>query len=97
MTELNTILSVLLYLFGIILLIVLIILGIRSLAILEKADRVLDNIEKKVNSLDNLFLIMDRTSRSLTTITDKVSLSVINLISRIFSKRKKNKEENNNE
>ena len=97
MEEMFTILSVLLYMFGIILLVVLIILGIRMLRVLDRVDRVLDNIEKKVGSLDNLFMVIDRTSTSLAAITDKVSSSVINLFSRIFSRKKKYKEDNNYE
>ena len=46
MVEIGVILNVLLYTFGIILLIVLIILGIRMFNFLEKADRVLEKIEE---------------------------------------------------
>lgn len=97
MDEIFLILSVLLYVFGIILLMVLIILGIRMFNILEKADRVLDNIDKKVNSLDSLFDVIDRATVGINSITEKVSISMFNMISRIFSRKKKNKEENYNE
>ena len=45
MEILNAILPVLLYVFGIILLIVLIILGIRMIQVLDKVDRIVDNVE----------------------------------------------------
>ena len=93
MEFLNVILPVLLYTFGIILLIVLIILGIRMFNFLEKADRVLEKIDRRVDSLDNFFMVMDKTTSSITTITDKISFSVISLISRLFSKKKRNKED----
>ncbi|MCI8547724.1 MAG: hypothetical protein HFJ38_02415 [Bacilli bacterium] len=93
MVEIGVILNVLLYTFGIILLIVLIILGIRMFNFLEKADRVLEKIDRRVDSLDNFFMVMDKTTSSITTITDKISFSVISLISRLFSKKKRNKED----
>lgn len=93
MTEMGVILNVLLYMFGIILLIVLIILGIRMFNFLEKAERVLEKIDRRVDSLDNFFMVIDKTTSSITTITDKISFSVLNLISRVFSKNKKNKED----
>ena len=61
MVEIGVILNVLLYTFGIILLIVLIILGIRMFNFLEKADRVLEKIDRRVDSLDNFFMVMDKT------------------------------------
>ena len=60
---------------------------------LEKADRVLEKIDRRVDSLDNFFMVMDKTTSSITTITDKISFSVISLISRLFSKKKRNKED----
>ena len=93
MVEIGVILNVLLYTFGIILLIVLIILGIRMFNFLEKADRVLEKIDRRVDSLDNFFMVMDKTTSSITTITDKISFSVISLIYRLFIKKKRNKED----
>ena len=46
-----------------------------------------------MDSLDNFFMVMDKTTSSITTITDKISFSVISLISRLFSKKKRNKED----
>ena len=55
MTGLTTVLSIILYIFGIILLGVLIVLGIRLIQMLERADKILDNVEEKVNSLISRF------------------------------------------
>ena len=82
MEFLNVILPVLLYIFGIILLIVLIILGIRM-------------IEHKVNSLDGFFTILDRATDGFALITEHVAQVVTSTISRVF--KKKNKEEINDE
>lgn len=89
MDFLNVVLPVLLYIFGIILLIVLIILGIRSIQILEKIDRLVDDMENKVRSLDSLFTIIDRTTDGFALITDRFVSVVTSAISRVFKKEKK--------
>ncbi len=85
-------LPVLLYTFGIILLIVLIILGIRLIQILDRCDKVIDNVEEKVNSLNGVFSVINKTSYGLSMISDKVISGVVGMVSRIFNK-KKDKEE----
>ena len=85
-------LPVVLYTFGIILLIVLIILGIRLIQILDRCDKVIDNVEEKVNSLNGIFSVINKTSYGLSMISDKVISGVVGMVSRIFNK-KKDKEE----
>lgn len=93
MGDINLILSVLLYLFGIILLIVLIILGIRLIKLLDRADKLLDNIEAKVNSVNGLFMVASKFSEGLSTITDSLVFSITSSISKIFGRKNKNKED----
>lgn len=93
MVDLNLILSVLLYTFGIILLIVLIILGIKVIHIMDKADRILDDMEGKIHSLDYFFSSIDKIGHGISTITENVVFSVTDALARIFSKRKKKKED----
>lgn len=88
MESLNLFLPVLLYTFGIILLIVLIILGIRLIIILDKFDRVVDNIEGKVNSLNGFFSIIDKATDSIALISDSVVNTVASLVFKIFKKKK---------
>lgn len=92
---LNVVLPVLLYTFGIILLIVLIVLGMRLLRILEKMEVVVDDVSRKVSTLDGLFYAIEKTTDGINSITDKVSYTFINLFSKIF--RKKNKDKNKEE
>lgn len=89
MDFLNVILPVLLYIFGIILLIVLIILGIRAIQMLDKMDHLIDDMESKVNSLNSLFTMIDRTTDGFALITDRVIAVITSVISRIFKKEKK--------
>jgi len=93
MVELNLILSVLLYIFGIILLIVLTILGIRLIRVVDKMEKILDNVEAKVNSFNSFFLIADRFGESLSNIMETVVYSVSNSISKIFGKKSKKRKD----
>ena len=68
------------------LLVVLIILGVRLIQILDRAEKVIDNVEEKVNSLNGLFYVIDKTTSSIDLISTKVVSSIVNLISKIFGK-----------
>ena len=92
MTDLATILPIILYILGIILLVVLIILGVRLIQILDKAERVIDNVEDKVNKLNGIFYVIDKTTNSIDLISTKVISSISHIISKIFGKNK-NKED----
>lgn len=85
----NLFLPMLLYICGIILLIVLIILGIKFIGILDKADKVIDNIEGKVNSLNTAFSIIDRTTDSIVGIGS----TVMGVINNFLNRRKSDEEE----
>ena len=93
MEALNLILPVLLYITGIILLIVLIILGLRLIQVLNKVDRVIDNIEEKVNSFNNVFDVVSKATDSLALIGESFVGSLIGFVSKIFSKKFKNEED----
>lgn len=93
MELLNIVLPVLLYTFGIILLIVLIILGIRLIQILDKVDRVVDNVEEKVNSLNGFFNVLDKTSYGMSIVGDKIVSGLIGVFSKIFNKNKRKEED----
>lgn len=90
---LNVILPVLLYIFGIILLIVLIVLGIRLIAMLEKVDRLVDNVEDKVNSLNGAFALIDKTTDSIALISDSIVNAIAGLIHKLVGKKNKKKKE----
>lgn len=94
MDFLNFVLPVLLYSFGIILIIVLIVLGIKLIFMINKLDKVVDNVSDKVNSLNGIFSFIDRTTDSLAMISDTVVNAIANFVFKIFKgRRKKNKKE----
>ena len=89
MIELNTFLPILLYILGIILMVILIILGIKAIQMRDKMDRIMDNIEDKVNSLNGMFAVINKTTDSIDLISSKVVGVVTNTIGRLFRRKKK--------
>lgn len=86
---LQTSLPLIVYFLLIILIIVGIILGIRAIQVLNKVDKVVDDVNDKVQSLNGFFNLIDFTTDKIVSITDKVVDGVSGLIGRIF----KNKDE----
>lgn len=89
-------LLIILYLLGSILLVVLIILGIKLINTMNKIQIVVDDINKKVDSFDGLFSIIDTTTDKLAFLSDKMVDGITVLIKKIL-KPKKGKEEIENE
>lgn len=90
---LQTVLPLIVYFLLIILLIVGIILGIRSIQTLNKVDKVVDDVNDKVQTLNGFFNLIDFTTDKIVSLTDKVVDGISGLIGNVFSKNKKNKNE----
>ena len=84
---------IVIYVLLIIFLIIGIILGIKSIITINKVEKVVDDVNEKVESLNGLFQIVDFTADKLVSITDKVVDGVSTLASKLFFRKKKNKEE----
>ena len=80
-------LPILLYILGSILLVVLIILGIKLIITMNKIEIVVDDITKKVKSLDGLFSIIDMTTDKLAMLSDKVVDGVSLFIKKVFRRK----------
>lgn len=83
----NEVLLLILYSLGSILLVVLIILGIKLIITMNKIEDVVDDINKKVKSLDGFFSIVDFTTDKLAMLSDKFVDTIASLINRIFKKK----------
>ena len=68
---------------------VLIVLGIKLIDTVNKTNAVLDDIEKKSKSLDNLFSTIDSVTDVVSGISDKVVDGLANLVGKLFCFRKK--------
>ncbi len=93
MEFLHSFLPIVLYIFGIVLLIVLIILGIRLIQTIDRTNRLLDDVEEKVHSLNGFFHLIDTITDNLSFLSDKIVDTVSNVITRIFKRKKKEEEE----
>lgn len=88
------VLTILLYILGSILLVVLIILGIKMIITMNKIEIVVDDINKKVKTLDGFFSVIDFTTDKLAMLSDKLVDSISSFIKRIL---KRKEDTNNNE
>ena len=84
---LQTFLPIVIYFLLIILLIVGIILGIRSIQTLNKVDKVLDDVNDKVQSLNGFFNLVDFTTDKIVSLTDRVVDGISGLIGSVFKRR----------
>ncbi len=84
---LQTSLPIIVYVLLIILIIVGIVLGIRAIQVLNKVDKVVDDVNDKVQTLNGFFNLIDFTTDKIVSITDKVVDGVSGLIGRIFKRK----------
>lgn len=91
------ILSIILYVLGSILLVVLIILGIKMIKTMNKIDIVVNDINTKMGSLNGFFSMIDFTTDKLALISDKFVDAVSSLIRKLFRRDKKEEEESEDE
>ena len=90
---LQTALPIIIYILLIVLLIIGIILGIRAIQTLNKVDKVVDDVNDKVQSLNGFFNLIDFTTDKIVSITDKVVDGVSGLIGSVFKRKNKDDEE----
>ena len=90
-------LLIMLVIFGIILLISLIILIVRLNFTISKIDSLLDDIAKKLNTVNHAFELFDKVTDSISLINDRVVDIIVTFIASLFAKRKNKKEESEEE
>jgi len=85
-------LPIIIYILLIIFLIIGIILGIRFLFILDKVDKVVEDVNDKVKTLNGFFHVIDYTTDKIALVTDKAVEGVTSFFTRLISGNKnKNK------
>lgn len=83
------VLSILLKVFGLILIIVFIILGIKLILLTEKATKVVTDVEEEIENYKNRFSMVGRAFDYISNITEKSTL----LLKKVFRKNRKKDEE----
>ncbi len=96
MEFLSQLLPILIYILLIVLLFVGIIIGIKIIITMNRVEKIVDNVEHKVNALNGIFDIIEITSGKITGAFEKVFDFGSNIIGKLMFKGK-GKEEKNNE
>ncbi len=89
----NVFLPAVMYSLLIVLIIVLIILGIRTLETVTRINTLLDDLEKKMDSMSGLFNVMDFIATKATVVTDTIASTIMGTIKSLVKKRKQKKED----
>ena len=85
----SELLPIILYLLLSILVVVVIVFFYKLTITLDKTNVLLDDVYSKVKKLDNLFDIIDKSSETISMVTDKISSVFINSILKIFKRKRK--------
>lgn len=93
MEELNLLLGIITNIFTILLLVVAIIIGIRIIGLTDKAEKILDDVEEKINSLNGIFNVVNKVSLGMDAIGNKITSTITNLVSKVSKKKKEEKED----
>ena len=88
-------LTILLYVLGSILLVILIILGVKLINTMNKVNVIVDDINKKVSSLDGLFSMIDMTTDKLSLLSDRLVDGITFIIKKLFKPKNRKEEEIN--
>jgi len=97
MGTLSSILPIIIYILLIIFLIVAIIIGIKLVFTLNKVDALVDDVTKKVHTLDRVFNVVDIASDKVTQIGESILSFFANKVGKIFKRKIKDMEEDEDE
>lgn len=90
--SLNAVLPVFIYALLIVLLVIGIILGIKLIITIDKVNNLVDDVAKKVSTLDAFFNIVSGITNKFGAISSKLTETVLSLFNKIGIKRKEDKE-----
>ena len=89
-----TFLQILLYVLGATLMVCLIVLIIKTIYTVNRINFLLDNIERKMKTVDQIFDAVGKLSSSFSFATDKIANGIMSFVSKLFNKNKKEREDN---
>lgn len=91
-------LPIIIYILLIIILIIGIILGVKTIITLNKVEKVVEDVNDKIQTLNGFFHIIDYTTDKIALVTDKMVEGITSLFSKLlFSKKKKKQKEKEEE
>ncbi len=84
-------LEILVYVLGSILLLALIILTVKLILSVDRINAILDDVEDKMKTVDEVFSVIDRITDSFSTISDRIVDSLASIVSKLFTTKKRRK------
>ena len=93
MEFLSQVLPIFVYIFLIIFLVVGIIIGIKLIITMNKVDRIVNNIEEKINSLNGLFNIIEMTSSKITGVYASLIDFIGGIVDKLFLAKNNRKDD----
>ena len=97
MELLGDILPLVLYFLGAVLLFVLIVLVVKLISTVEKTNTLLDDLQEKSKSLNGLFDAIESVGDTISSVNMQIVTGLAGFLGKIFKKRKKVKEKENEE
>lgn len=86
-------LPVIIYILLIILIVVLIAFIVKAYYMLNKVDKVIDHVKERLNSLENLFSMIDNVTDSFASMSNKIVGMLTMGVSKLFKKKEDDKNE----
>ena len=74
-------------------LIICIIIGVKLIKTMNKVQMIVDDVEKKVNSLNGIFSVIEMTSNKVATIYDRLISGVWAIVDKFISKKERKDED----
>lgn len=95
MAFLSSFLPIVIYFLLVILIVIFIVFGFKLINVVDKFDKIADNITDKVDSLNTLFKVVESTTYRLSSVYSKTVGLVTVLADKLFTRKrgKKNDEE----
>ena len=97
MQVLSEMLPIIIYILLIGLIIISIIIGVKLIMALNKIDKIINDVDEKVSSLDGLFKAINSTTNKITGIYQTAYGFVSNITNKLFIRKNKRKEDENYE
>ena len=86
------VLEIILYLLGSILLVTLIVLSVKLIKSVDRVNLLLDSVEKKMKTVDQVFNVIDKVADSCALLSDRLVEFLSSFVSKLFVNRKNKKE-----
>ena len=82
---------IIIYTLSIIIMVLLMVLIVKLIHTVDKANIILDDVERKTKSLNGLFHVIDGVTDTLSVFTDTAVSTIVQIFGKILTKRRKKK------